>query len=535
MEDKLGPTQLSLSEKEISSIDDYRRKKNTAVLTIMFTDIQGFTSLAEENGESYVHELHQSHDRILVETIEEGNAGVVIKYIGDSIMAVFSEPTAAAEKALLIQSRLKAFNQDHPELDKLMVRIGLHMGQTVIENKMQTDLFGRHVNKASRVESLAAGGHIYITYTVFDSIKSWLMDSKGAAWKLHGSYYLKGISKAEEIYEIYDTAITQAQAPRKARKKNRGLVLAGLGGVGILLLAGALALGLGGSAKRARGLEAGSQAPAAIAAEAPATQTGPATTTENSAAKAGQPGQATAAGLKATAANVTSATAKTTVPAAPAPQAAPGATPPGPPPEVYFLGMIAREPILDFTTPLAVSLVDPAQGLKKSINDIEPGKHVLHFVRSYMVRFYSVFEVKPGKNIVQINFKESYLPGVDIYYNIGDGPEPSPPEAHSDEEAYFFIDRKSLSRIDHVGKPGVEIQGRKTADGKVVYEVHYTLVLDKATIVDKTMRLECPASQAERIEVKNQALHEDDYHRYTLSYGYDGRSLHFDISAAFKD
>lgn len=522
MEDNLGLTQLSLSANEISSIDEYRRKKNTAVLTIMFTDIQGFTSLAEENGESYVHELHQSHDRILVETIEEGNAGVVIKYIGDSIMAVFSEPTAAAEKALLIQGRLHAFNQEHPELDRLVVRIGLHMGQTVIENKMQTDLFGRHVNKASRVESLAAGGHIYITYPVFDSIKSWLMDSKGAAWKLHGSYYLKGISKAEEIYEIYDTAITQAQAPRKARKKNRGLVLAGLGAAGILLLAGAIALGLGAASRSARALAGAPPGPAAVAAQA--TPAGPGTTPVPAAPAESPSPKATSAAAPVPAA-----------PKAPAPQAAPAATPPGPPPEVYFLGMIAREPILDFTTPLAVSLVDPAQGLKKSVNDIEPGKHVLHYVRSYMVRNFAVFEVKPGKNIVQISFKESYLPGIDVYYNIGDGPEALPPEVRSDEEAYFFIDRKSLARIDHVGKPGVEIRGRKTADGKVGYEVHYTLVLDKATIVDKTIRLECPASQEERIEVKDLTLHEDDYHSYTLRYGYDGRSLHFDISAAFKD
>ena len=94
-----------LTVQELISIDSYRKKTNTAVLTIMFTDIEGFTALTEEKGEAYVHKLNQSHDEIVKSVIEENNAGRIIKYIGDAVMAVFSEPTAAVERSLLIQKR----------------------------------------------------------------------------------------------------------------------------------------------------------------------------------------------------------------------------------------------------------------------------------------------------------------------------------------------------------------------------------------------------------------------------------------------
>src|SRR4030042_4978482 len=116
-----GYAMLNLSQEELSNIDEFRKKKNTAVLTIMFTDIEGFTALTEEKGETYVHALHQYHDDILVNIIEENNSGVIIKFIGDAIMAVFSDPPAAVEKSLKIQKKLKTFNENHPELEDIKV------------------------------------------------------------------------------------------------------------------------------------------------------------------------------------------------------------------------------------------------------------------------------------------------------------------------------------------------------------------------------------------------------------------------------
>ena len=43
----------SLSDKELSTVDKYRKLREKSVLTIMFTDIKGFTRLTEEKGESF--------------------------------------------------------------------------------------------------------------------------------------------------------------------------------------------------------------------------------------------------------------------------------------------------------------------------------------------------------------------------------------------------------------------------------------------------------------------------------------------------
>jgi class 3 adenylate cyclase len=515
-------TTLDLTQREFSNIDEYRKKKNTAVLTIMFTDIQGFTALTENKGETYVHELHHEHDRILVDTIEEGGAGVVIKFIGDSIMAVFAEPTAAAEKSLLIQKRLAAFNAAHPELDAILVRIGLHMGQTVIENKIQTDLFGRHVNKASRVESLASGGHVYVTYSVFDSIKSWLMDAEGAKSKLHGSYFLKGIEKAEEIYEIWNDGITVPEAPKGAKRKG-AIPPAGIAGIA----AAGIALALGLAILVARGLPgtagaAGKASPGADAASAAATA--PAANGTSAAATApaanadttSQPAQKTNAPAKTATTDKTGATSadkKST--------------------DVYFLGMIAREPILDLDTPLAVTIENEAQGLKKSINDIAPGKHVIHYIVSYMVRYYAEFAVKPGKNVVQINFKESYLPGVDINYSISSGG--ATPDNLTDEESYFLYDRKTLNRIDYKGKVSASVKGALNADGKAEFAVKYAVTLNGKTVADGAFTVVSDPNATEWTTVPEKVIYTEGDHYYFVRCDYVGETIQVNVGASFKD
>ncbi len=108
-------------------------------------------------------------------------------------MAVFSEPTAAVERALLIQQKINRFNVENPDREEMHVRIGIHLGQVAIEDRLATDIFGRHVNRASRIEGLADGGQIYMSYPVFDSAKGWLADQQKLDWKNHGRYLLKGI------------------------------------------------------------------------------------------------------------------------------------------------------------------------------------------------------------------------------------------------------------------------------------------------------------------------------------------------------
>jgi hypothetical protein len=141
---------------------------------------------------------------------------------------------------------VRRYNDEHPTQPPLLVRMGLHMGQVTIEDKMNVDVFGRHVNRASRVEGLAEGGHIYMTYSVFDSAKSWIAGhASEAAWVSHGKYQVKGIDEALEIYEAYRPDALEALRPQGAHRQSAWprfvpalfLVLAGaLGVLGIMAL-----------------------------------------------------------------------------------------------------------------------------------------------------------------------------------------------------------------------------------------------------------------------------------------------------------
>jgi len=178
------PAQIKISKEELSSVDSFRKGRDTAVLTVMFTDIQGFTLMTETKGEVYSAEIRDQHDAILTREIEKNNRGLIVKFIGDAVMAIFAEPSSAVETALDIQSALQVFNQNESKLDDINVRIGLHMGQVSVENNLQVDVFGRHVNRAAA--------------------KGWLGSHEYIEWTNHGNYQLKGIDEETAIYEVLD-------------------------------------------------------------------------------------------------------------------------------------------------------------------------------------------------------------------------------------------------------------------------------------------------------------------------------------------
>ncbi len=229
---------IDVTSAEILSIQSYIQEKNTAVLTIMFTDIKGFTEITEQKGEQYASRFRSIHDEMLTKVIEKDGAGLIIKFIGDAVMAVFSEPSVAVERALLIQQRIAEFNDSQHEFVPMKVRIGLHMGQVSVANSLQADVFGRHVNRASRVESLADGGQIYLSYSVFDSAKGWLASHDNLIWQNHGRYQLKGIDEAIEIYEVISREKGIPKPPLHGKKQKTVSKLA----VGVLLALVAFAI-----------------------------------------------------------------------------------------------------------------------------------------------------------------------------------------------------------------------------------------------------------------------------------------------------
>src|SRR5205809_3797053 len=107
---------------DVQRVEAYRRRKETAVLAIVFTDIVRSTNLREELGEVEYEQLREQHDEMVGDLVMVGDAGSVVKSTGDGFLAVFSEPSLSVERSLDIQGAFR----DHL---RFRLRIGVDMGQ----------------------------------------------------------------------------------------------------------------------------------------------------------------------------------------------------------------------------------------------------------------------------------------------------------------------------------------------------------------------------------------------------------------------
>ena len=131
------------------------REVNGAFRTILFTDLQGSTSLLREVGEDAYMGLLAEHDLIIRRSLVAWQ-GREVKHTGDGVMASFEEVSKALGCSLAIQSGFETRMSDGATRE-LRVRIGMAAGEPVDHND---DLFGSTVNLASRICDAARPGHI---------------------------------------------------------------------------------------------------------------------------------------------------------------------------------------------------------------------------------------------------------------------------------------------------------------------------------------------------------------------------------------
>ena len=136
-------------------------------VTVLFSDIRSFATISERMPPRELLDFLNEYFTGMVESILE-NRGVVDKFIGDAIMAVFGapnpetdDPLSAVFAALEMRERLRALNEDFAErgLPEVRTGIGLHYGQVVAGNmghrkRMEYTVIGDTVNVASRLEGL---------------------------------------------------------------------------------------------------------------------------------------------------------------------------------------------------------------------------------------------------------------------------------------------------------------------------------------------------------------------------------------------
>jgi len=173
----------------------------SGLVTILFTDIEGSTTLTQRLGDAKAQEVLRTHNAIVREALK-AHGGTEVKTMGDGFMASFSSATRALECAIAMQRAFAEHNEallrqaqdEHTEPVEVRVRIGLNAGEPIAEDE---DLFGTAVILAARVAAKAEGGEILAS----DVVRQ-LVAGKGFLFSDRGDVVLRGFEDPARLYEV---------------------------------------------------------------------------------------------------------------------------------------------------------------------------------------------------------------------------------------------------------------------------------------------------------------------------------------------
>jgi adenylate cyclase len=175
---------------------------------ILHADVTGFVRMMEGDEDLTVRHLKSAQTEVWRPAIEVAG-GTLVDNAGDSLLAEFGSALAAVAAAIDIQEHMAGFNAALDEERRLMLRIGVHLGE-VIADEESGHIFGDGVNLAARIQGLAEPGGIAVSRAVRDVIEP----QEAYALVDGGEHRAKNVSRRLHIYHVRvrDGAATRATA-----------------------------------------------------------------------------------------------------------------------------------------------------------------------------------------------------------------------------------------------------------------------------------------------------------------------------------
>jgi class 3 adenylate cyclase len=136
--------------------------------TILSADVAGYSKMMGANEEATIKAL-RGH-RAVFDALLKQHRGRVFNTAGDAILAEFPSAVDAVRCATEIQTALQTRNEHLPADQKLQFRMGINLGDVVVQD--DGDLLGDGVNVASRIQTVAQPGGICISGSVYDQIQN---------------------------------------------------------------------------------------------------------------------------------------------------------------------------------------------------------------------------------------------------------------------------------------------------------------------------------------------------------------------------
>jgi class 3 adenylate cyclase len=165
----------------------------TRHLTILLTDIKGFTDKTSSKSRADISTMLDEH-RAVVLPLLEARGGHLVKTIGDAFLMTFESPTNAVLAGVSVQEALAKLNEGRSADDRLEIRIAINSGEV---NLMENDVFGEAVNITARIEGIAEAGQVYFTEAVYLAMNKAEVPSSEI-----GLMQLKGIPEKIRVYKV---------------------------------------------------------------------------------------------------------------------------------------------------------------------------------------------------------------------------------------------------------------------------------------------------------------------------------------------
>jgi formylglycine-generating enzyme required for sulfatase activity/class 3 adenylate cyclase len=161
---------------------------------IVAGDIAGYSRLMELDEEG-THARVKRIERDLIEPSIAEHHGRLVKTTGDGFIAIFDSPVEAVRCGIVIQQNMVGRNTALPKHHWIEYRIGVNLGDVIIE---ATDVYGDGVNIASRLESIADPGQVYISGGIYEQIKHKLV----CGYESLGDRKVKNITDPVRVYRV---------------------------------------------------------------------------------------------------------------------------------------------------------------------------------------------------------------------------------------------------------------------------------------------------------------------------------------------
>ncbi len=180
--ERMGYATLAATAHTVSTLGDFRELFSTDLLkrgtplkvarvAVFFSDLTGSTALYSEVGDAAAFRLVDDHFDLLRKIIDK-NQGVVVKTMGDAVMAAFTDPSECVTAAVEALSEFERFRVAHKHGASIGIKLGMYAGACYVVTANGTlDYFGQTVNVASRVQHLAHSGELVLEEATLEALR----------------------------------------------------------------------------------------------------------------------------------------------------------------------------------------------------------------------------------------------------------------------------------------------------------------------------------------------------------------------------